>query len=198
MSTIQLFDFSVNLLRAILWQYNEAANLQSLLVLKHLWYEENQKQFWDDWYVNVFDLNTANDFGLQVWSIILNIPIIVITAPPETPKVGIFFGDDHENFTNGNFAPGNGGTVELTVEQARQLLKMRYFQITTCGAAPEINQFFKTLFENDGPVYVRDNLDMTATYVFEFQPSSQLLYVLNKYDILPRPAGVAVDWEIDI
>lgn len=196
MAKIQEFDFSVDLLKAILWQYNDAVNLQSLLVLKHLWYGENQQQFWIDWYNNVFNLQTANQFGLQVWSIILNIPIIVVVAPPETPKVGIFFGDDHENFTNSNFAPARPGSVELTVAQARQLLRMRYFQITTRGAAPEINEFFARLFADDGPVYVRDNLDMTATYVFGFAPSAQLLYVINKYDILPRPAGVAVDYEL--
>ena len=196
MTTIREFDFSVNLLKAILWQYNDAVRLQSLLNSKNDWYIANQTTFWENWYRDVFNLLTANAFGLQVWAIILDVPIIVTTVTPPAPKVGIFFGDDHENFTNGNFAAATPGGVVLTVEQARQLLRMRYFQITTRGAVPEINEFFKLLFVNDGPVWVEDNLDMTATYVFGFQPSAQLIFVLEKYDILPRPAGVDVDYII--
>ena len=193
---IQEFDYSVDLLKAILWQYNDAARLQSLLEQKAAWYAENQTQFWTNWYNNVFNLETADQFGLTVWSIILNIPIIVVTEPPDPDKVGLFFGDLHANFTHGNFAPAGGGSIVLQVEEARLVLRMRYFQITTRGAVPEINAFFAHLFADLGPVYVEDNLDMTATYVFGYQPSSAFVFVLNKYDILPRPAGVAVDYVI--
>src|ERR1700733_14966336 len=71
---IQQFDFSVNLLQAILWQYNDAINLQALLEAKDSWYFNNQTQFWNHWFNNVFNLATANDFGLAVWSIILGQP----------------------------------------------------------------------------------------------------------------------------
>jgi hypothetical protein len=71
---IQQFDFSVNLLQALLWQYNGATNLQGLLEAKYNWYYTNQSQFWNDWIGNVFNLATADDFGLAVWSIILGQP----------------------------------------------------------------------------------------------------------------------------
>lgn len=198
MSGIQEFDFSVNLLRAILWQYNDAVNLQGLLELKSAWYLANQTEFWSSWYTDVFDMRTANDFGLTVWSIILDIPIVVVVEPPEPDKIGWGFGDLHENFTHGNFAPATPGAVVLTVEQARQLLQMRYFQITTRGAVPEINVFMKRLFGEEGNIYVQDNLDMTCTYVFEFYPSDKLLFVIDEFDILPRPAGVAANYIIDV
>src|SRR5271170_3537397 len=78
---IELFDYSVNLLQAILWQYNTAENLQSLLNQKQTWYDVNQEQFWTDWYNNVFNLQTCNDFGLAVWSYILNIPLFLQSDP---------------------------------------------------------------------------------------------------------------------
>ncbi len=196
MTTIEEFDYSVNPLQAILWQYNDAANLQSILQQKQDWYNVNQQDFWSNWYNNVFNLQTANAFGLTVWSIILDIPIIVVTAPPAEDKVGIFFDDLHTNFTHGNFSPPSSGAISLPVEQARQLLRMRYFQITTKGSVTDINAFMAYLFANDGPVYVQDHLNMTATYVFEFEPSSGFLFVLQQYDILPRPAGVAVNYII--
>ncbi len=72
MSDIQEFDFSVNLLKAILWQYDGSPNLKGLLDEKDAWYISNQTEFWDNWITDVFDLRTANSFGLGVWSIILN------------------------------------------------------------------------------------------------------------------------------
>jgi len=196
LSTIQEFDYSVDLLKAILWQRNDAVNLQSLLQQKQDWYNVNQRDFWQNWFDNVFNLQTANDFGLTVWSIILDLPIIVVNTPPAPDKIGWGFGDLHANFTHGNFAPARSGAVTLEVAQARQLLQMRYFQITTRGAVTEINKFMNYLFADEGPIWVEDNLDMTATYVFGFEPDAKFLYVLDRYDILPRPAGVAVDYVI--
>ncbi len=40
-NTIQNFDYSVNLLQALLWQYNEAKNLQGILEAKQTWYDIN-------------------------------------------------------------------------------------------------------------------------------------------------------------
>ena len=74
-ATIQEFDFSVDLLQAILWQYNNATSLQSLLNSEQAWVIENQTEFWENWLRDVFDLRTANEFGLSVWSIILGIPL---------------------------------------------------------------------------------------------------------------------------
>ena len=66
MSKIQDFTFSANLLESLLWQYNEAETLQSILQQKQDWYDLNFSQFWDDWYNDVFNLQTANNFGLSV------------------------------------------------------------------------------------------------------------------------------------
>ena len=86
MSTIQEFDYSVDLLKAILWQYNESPNLLSLVTQKQEWYTQNQSEFWSDWYTNVFNLQTANLFGLAVWSIILNVPLYVPYVPEPDDK----------------------------------------------------------------------------------------------------------------
>lgn len=192
MSTIQEFDYSVNVMSAALWQYNDAQRLLSLLEQKQAWYDENQSAFWTSWYDNVFNLDTADQFGLTVWAIILDIPIIVVTeTPPE--QIGFGWGPLHKNFTHGNFKAVAGGQ-QLTVEQSRTVLKMRYFQITSRGTVPEINRFMSILFSDMGDAYVIDNLDMTISYVFDFVLPSNMRYILNNYDILPRPAGVSADY----
>lgn len=193
MTTIQQFDYDVDVLAAMLWQYNTSPNLLSLLTQKQTWYDDNQTAFWTSWETNIFDLNTADQFGLTVWAIILDIPIIVVVTPP-SDIVGFGWGDLHKNFTHGNFKAVAGGQ-ELTVEQARTVLKMRYFQITSRGTIPEINRFMAYLFGDMGSVYVLDNLDMTMTYVFGFPIPSNMNFIFKNYDILPRPAGVAVSYE---
>lgn len=194
MSQIQALDFSVDLMRALLWQYNDAARLEALVRQKQDWYNANQEAFWNDWVADVFDLRTANDFGLAVWAIILDIPLVVASAvdPDDKPIWG--FDQYRENFNNGNFA--SIASSALSTEQKRLVLRLRYYQLVTTGAVPEINAFFAYLFAPLGPAYVKDGYDMRARYVFEFPMPSALEVVLTEFDLLPRPAGVKVDYVI--
>ncbi len=194
MSQIQALDFSVDLMRALLWQYNDAARLEALVRQKQTWYDVNQSAFWSDWVADVFDLRTANDFGLSVWAIILDIPLAVASAVDPVDKPIWGFGQYRENFTNGNFAAISSSA--LTTEQKRLVLRLRYFQLVNDGAVTEINAFFAYLFAPLGPAYVKDRYDMRARYVFEFPMSSALEVVLTEFDLLPRPAGVKVDYVI--
>lgn len=187
---IQIFDFSVDLLRALLWQYNDAINLQALLEQKNAWYFKNQTQFWNNWFADVFDLRTANDFGLSVWSIILGQPTYINNTPSPADYPAWGFGDYGQNFDNGNFASDNGNTYQLPTETARILLQLRYFQLISSGTVPETNRMLKYVFANYGPAYLLDRLDMTQHYVFEFPLSSSLNLMLSNFDVLPRPAGV--------
>jgi hypothetical protein len=191
---IQEIDYNVNLLQALLWQYNEALRLQSLLEQKQEWYNTEYSEFWENWYRDVFDLRTANDFGLSVWAIILNIPLTITTNL--TPSANIWgFGSFRKNFNRGNFAPSTSG-IKLTLAQKRLVLQLRYFQLVTRGAIPEINRFLNYVFADYGKVYAQDGLDMTMNYVFTFQPPAQLRFVLESFDVLPRPAAVMVNYVV--
>lgn len=186
----QAFDFSVDVLAALLWRHNEAVNLTSLLEQKQSWYDANQEQFWNDWFTNVFDLRTANDFGCSVWAYILGIPLAVVQPAATRPTFG--FGTYHRNFTRGNFAPVKQFVVPLSLEQKRLVLRLRYAQLISRGNVTDINRIVQYIFQDIalGSVYVLDGLDMTCVYVFTFAIPSGLLFILTNYDILPRPAAV--------
>ncbi len=189
--TVQDFDFSVDLLRCVLWQYNDATRLQSLLQQKQNWYVEHQTEFWESWVRDIFDLRTANAFGLSVWGLILNESreTEVAAASADHPAFG--FGGLRRNFGRGNFRRTNAGTLRLTLDQYRLLLQLRYFKLVSRGTVTEINAFLRRLFGDQGAVYVLDPLDMSfAVYVFSFEPSSWQRFVLADMDTLPRPAGV--------
>lgn len=193
----QAFDFSVDLLSALLWQYNDAARLQALLESKNAWYQANQQDFWWRWITDVFDLRTANGFGLKVWSIILGVPLAVVLEPDYLDKDVFGFGTYHANFNRGNFARRRQSAVNLTIEQQRLVLQLRYFQLISLGNVPQTNRFLKTIFADLGEVYVLDPLDMSeVVYVFNFALPSALQFVLTYYDILPRPATLGVRYVI--
>jgi len=197
MSTVQQFDFNVDLLKALLWEHDNAEGLKVIAQRKQEWYDLNQREFWESWQRDVFDIDTATAFGLVVWARILNVQLgVEVEDTRAIPAFG--FGTNHLNFNNGNFGRF-AGVQALTVEQQRLVIKLRYFQLVSNGTVPEINEFLSILFENEGKVFVVDSLDMTfATYFFTFVPNSQLRFILEKFDLLPRPAGVGVRWQIQI
>lgn len=208
---IQEFDYSVDLLQSILWQYNESTNLLSLINQKQAWYTLNQSQFWQNWYTNVFNLQTANLFGVIVWSYILNVPLYVLNSPEpsDTPIWGFnqivswpTLLNTYLNFGNGNFST-KGQIINLTLEEQRFLLRLRYFQLTTRGDVTDINSFLNYLLTTSdigytGKLYVLDGLNMTITYVFttdDFSPN--LLDIIKQLDLFPRPAGVGIKYYIN-
>lgn len=196
MSKIQDFDFSVDVLRALLWQYNDAENLQGLLGRKNDWYIINHEKFWKDWYRDVFCLDTANSFGLAVWAIILELPLVVTSDDPNPSKPTWGFSSTHKNFNNGNFQPHSGDQITLTTEQKRMVLKLRYFYLVSRGTIPEMNRIMKYIFGDRGGGYVIDGLDMSAiTVIFDFKPNESIRFVFDKYNIFPRPAGVGMKYE---
>lgn len=194
-AAIQEFDFSVNLLRALLWRHDQATNLTSILQQKSDWYEINHTEFWNDWVTNVFDVRTANEFGLTVWAAILGVPLSLIAPANTGPQFGFGpNGNGRQNFDNGNFGVSQAG-VGLSLEQKRILIQLTYYKLISRCTVPEINAAMARILGDYGSVYVLDGNNMQyTTYVFGFQPNSALQFVLENFDVLPRPAGVGVKY----
>lgn len=186
---IQEFDYSINILDFLLWQYNNAPSLTSLIDSKQSWYDTNVTGFLNEWYSDVFNLDTANDFGLAVWSIILDFPLFGEVNPDEPGKLIFGFDDLNQNFDNGNFSNINQ-QIGLTTEEKRLLLKLRYFTFTTRCDVPDVNSFLAYVFQPYGTVYMLDFQDMRIMYVFTYTVPDYLLDIMQQYDLLPRPAGV--------
>ena len=188
---IQNLDFNINLLEALLWQYNNAETLQSLLQQKQDWYDSSYTSFWTDWYNNVFNLETANEFGLTVWSIILDINFAIAPNIRTDNNIIGFENTHRKNFFRSNFKPAVNSDSLLTIEQKRMVLRLRYLQLTSRGTVPEINRALTMLFGYK--VYIIDGYDMTNNYIVFTQPIPRdLEYILDNYDLIPRPAGVGV------
>lgn len=189
MSNIQEFDFSANLLESLLWQYNDAETLQSILQQKQDWFDANYTEFWNNWYTDVFNLATANEFGLNVWAKILDVSFAIVSDPPRNNNV-FGFGDFNNNFYESNYSPTGGDDNTYTTEQKRGILQLTYMKYVSRGTVPDINSALTAFF--GFRVYIIDNLNMTGTIIFTQTVSSENLRILEDYDLIPRPAGVRI------
>lgn len=57
----------------LIWQYCNAPNLAQIIENEFAFYKKNVNDFFNDWYNDVFNLLTANTFGLNVWANILGV-----------------------------------------------------------------------------------------------------------------------------
>lgn len=185
---IQEFDFNLDLLKVIPWYYDSAPNLRTLLEKKQAWYDENHRQFWEEWEKNVFNLRTANDFGLNVWSIILNLPLYTNDDSSRKDFPAFGFKPKGQNFFNGHFATSGNIVNRLTLEERRQLLLLRLWSLFSDGSMYMINQAINDVFGSN--MYALDGQDMTITYVLQRKLSRAMMYLIENSDILPRPSGV--------
>lgn len=182
-----------NVLRALLWQHNNAPRLTTLLQGKQAWYASEADGFWERWQADVFDLRTASAFGLQVWGIILGVPIGVAPDGPTPVTVKPWgFGTNNANFNNGNFLPNANGAsgVQLSVYEARVLLQLRYLYLTCYPSVIKINERLSQI----APFIVAfDSFDMSEIrYEFAQVMSAQFLALCAQGGILPQPSVVGL------
>lgn len=164
-------DYNADIERNISWQYENASKLKSLIIQKKNWITANNSAFWQDWYRNIFNLETANSFGLNVWGKILNL--------------------------NRKLNKRNGGFIDLNDEMYRLLLYGRLFRYlnpcTISDCQKYVNIIFSMYFERNPNFHavVYDNLDMSVTYFIQ-NADNNVRELLDNVDFLPHPAGVQV------
>lgn len=164
MSTTYNMDTSVNLTDSIIWQYANAKAFTALVRAEQDWYAKNVTEFLNFWREKMLNLDQADDFGLSVWGKILNFKRQIILE--------------------------DGSVYVLGTQAYRLLLKGQFLKMTTNGSVPECNRYLNLIFGEQGLSYVIDNGDMTISYIFEFKPTQEQLFLLENVDFLPRPAGV--------
>lgn len=97
--------YDPDLTRSLKWMQNNAPNIQAIINAKQTWYTKYNAGFWSNWEDNIFNLETANAFGLVVWCIILGLPLDIFVFDPITNAFA--YGAQRGNFLDGggNVAP---------------------------------------------------------------------------------------------
>lgn len=183
------YKCNIDITKALDWQRSNAPFITQYITEKQNWYNVNHCDFWENWVVNVFDLRTANDFGLNVWSIILNERLFGTTEASPKDWPGWAFGEFKKNFSRGNFGKNADGSFNFTTEQKRLVLRLKAFSLHMSGSVVQINNFLKVLFGDSKLLYF-DNFDMSFNVVLNDNTQESFVRTLIELDVLPRPAGI--------
>lgn len=146
----------------------------------------NNAQTIEDWFNVVYNINTAEGFGLDMWGKILN--------------QGRQFSYD-DNGTTVNIYLGGEQTIDGITYDAeymenmyRTVLFLRALSnVTNCTIA-SLNNLLQFYYKNRGGVYVLEYNPMEIRYVFEFYVS-KLEKAIFTTDVMPKPTGVGVSFE---
>lgn len=152
----------------------------------------------DLWYDNIWDLETAQGYGLDVWGRIVGVDRVLKISSSE--YFGFSEANDltEEGFNSAPFYSGTSSTTNyrLSDEGYRQLIKAKAMANITDGSVTSLNAILMTLFGEQGDAWVQDNGDMTMTYVFNFVPTDVQVSIIQNSGVLPRPAGVGITYQI--
>jgi hypothetical protein len=145
----------------------------------------------NDFFEMVWDVNTANSYGLDVWGRIVGIGRALYVS--EGTFLGFTEATDAKAFDEGIFYGGAKLTAnyQLTDEAYRRVIIAKAAANITDGSISSLNAILMTIFPNYGNCYVRDNQDMTMTLVFGAALSKVDYAIIGQSGVLPRPVGVS-------
>lgn len=183
--------------QTVLSQY---ANSQRMLTILEGWNQSlDPANLINFWYQQVWNLSTAQGYGLDVWGRIVGVSRVLKISS------GKYFGFSEANdlteegFNSAPFYSGSSVTsnFRLSDEGFRQLIYAKALANITDGSVLSINAILMTLFAGQGDAYVQDNGNMTMTYVFKFVPTDVQVSIIQNSGVLLRPTGVGVNYQIE-
>lgn len=170
----------------------------------------------DDFYRLVWNVDTAQNYGLDVWGRIVGIGRY-LQIPDSIDYFGFKTGGVPEHslpFGSGVFFAGaaSSTTYALSDSAYRSLIYFKAFANISSLTIPNLNRLANRLFavthrlyfqngyvddgyiEEGGPgrAYVEDLGGMQMRYVFDYELSDVELAIVNTPGLLPHPAGVKV------
>jgi hypothetical protein len=164
-------NYELDLLSNLTWYYDNTDAVSSLIESKAQWYADNYKRFQESWFDSVFNLKTANRFGCVVWAYILDVPTYLVYQP-EATRAPWGLGGGRENFDRSNFF-GSASLQTLTLDEARRLLRVRYYAQTMSTTVLNINGMLKDVFGDLGPAYLRPGPGAAGSLPFGFGNNRQ-------------------------
>jgi hypothetical protein len=149
----------------------------------------------EDLYDMVWNVLTAEGWGLDVWGRIVGVIRTLHLPGGATNYIGFNeAGSSWTGFGQGGFYSGGALTENyvLADNDFRRLVLAKAATNICDGSIPAINAILLRLFPLRGNSYVIDGLDMTMTYRFEFPLTPVELAIVLQSGALPNPCGVVI------
>lgn len=124
--TNQVIDNSIkNLGKVVLWQYDRAVRLLSIMKHMQVLFHCAVEQFWDYWRTRVLSIDTCSLFGTSVYALLLGVPRPLVTS-------------------------GSGEKHPVAVSVFRKILKGAFFLMRSSGSFSEMARYVNIVFAVDG------------------------------------------------
>lgn len=150
----------------------------------------------EQFYNLVWNIETAQGWGLDVWGRIVGVRRVLRVPVPGT-YLGFQQDDDARPFGYGIWY-GLGSSSDnytLTDDAYRRLILAKAALNITDASIPSINRILMALFTSYGNVYVRDDGGMEMTYVFSAPLTAVDYAIVTQSGVLPKPIGVTAGGE---
>jgi hypothetical protein len=147
----------------------------------------------DAFYDMVFNVETAQGAGLDIWGRIVGVSRVIPTGGEDIEFGFAEAGSlSATGFGQGDFYDGQSVTsnVALSDDAFRLLIMAKIMSNITDCSIPSINMIMSALFPGRGDCHVQDNLNMTLTYIFTFATTPVEKAVIQGSGVLPKPTGV--------
>lgn len=185
---------SIDALEPVQSQYAASPRLVSLLVRKAALLDPGKDLM--EWYDSVFNPQTAQGVGLDIWGRIVGIGRMLWMQNSG------FFGFAFQNMENFDQAPFwiqslSQGQFRLTDEAFRFLIFFKAAANIGRGDMQSINALLNMLFEGEhgpGSCCVLETAPMEIRAVFQFYLTDYEQSLFSQYGLLDRPAGVGFSW----
>lgn len=184
----------LNVERTIISQYANSASIVQLIQNMNGYLDPTAD--FDSFFSFVWNVDTAQGFGLDVWGRIVNVNR-VLNAPGVVPIFGFWNAVSPADFQPFNQAPmSDGGSAtssfKLPDESYRKLIYAKALANICNCSTPALNTLLRNLFAGRGKCYIVNLGGMAVQYKFEFVLTALEVAILANSNAIPYPTGVTV------
>jgi len=182
--------------RTVISQYANSPTLRQLI--HNMDEYVNPDTDFDAFYDYVWNVETAQGFGLDIWGRIVGVGRMLTI-----PGAGVYLGYQ-EAYTAPTAATGaqpfgqapmyvgaaSTQTYRLADDAYRKLILVKALANISDCTSPSLNRLLSNLFAGRGRCYVSDTGQMEFRYVFEFALEPYEIAILTQSGVIPKPAAV--------
>lgn len=175
--------------RTVISQYANSPTLRQLI--RNMDEYINPDTDFDAFYDFVWNVETAQGFGLDIWGRIVDIGRM-LTIPGDATYLGYEEAASWQPFNQAPFYAGiqQTQTYRLADDAYRKLILVKALANISDCTSPSLNRLLSNLFAGRGRCYVSDTGNMEFRYVFEFALEPYEIAILTQSGAIPKPAAV--------
>jgi hypothetical protein len=145
----------------------------------------------DNFYNLVWNVSTAQGFGLDVWGKIVNVARL-LNVPGVVANFGFKEGVSYQPFGQAPLYAGPAASTvyRLSDDAYRTLIFVKALANISNCSVQSLNALLRSLFAGRGRCYVIDYGNMQMRYTFEFALLPYEYAILTQSGVVPRPAAV--------